>query len=105
MYTSPKKDYIFKKIFNNEKEGYLKDFLEALLDEEVENIEVLHSTVLEKESKQNKYCILDVVAKVEGCYIHLEMQNRIEKDFEQRVTYYENKMVSYLGKSGESYKK
>ena len=35
-------------------------------------------------------------------YIHLEMQNRIEKDFEQRVAYYENKMVSYLGKAEKS---
>ena len=30
-YITPKKDYVFKKIFNNEKEGYLKDFVEALL--------------------------------------------------------------------------
>ena len=77
QYLSPKNDYIFKRIFNNEKEGYLKEFLNLLFKEEIKQLDVMQNTVLEKEHKKNKYCILDVAAKSGDMFIALEMQNKI----------------------------
>lgn len=103
QYLSPKNDQIFKRIFNNEKEGYLKEFLKLLFKEEMQDFDVMLHTVLEKEHKNNKYCILDVAAKSENTFIALEMQNKIGKDFENRVDMYDRKTGSYLAKAGGDY--
>ena len=101
-FYTPKSDYIFKRIFSNKE--YLKAFLKELLKEEIEDIEVLQGAVTNKESRQNKYCIFDVIAKAKNKYIHLEMQQKVEADFEERVEYYDDKKVSYLAKAGGNYK-
>ena len=82
-FYKPKSDYIFKKMFSNKE--YLKDFLENLLGEEIGDIEILQGVVTNKESRQNKYCIFDVIAKTKNKYIHLEMQQKVEEDFEERL--------------------
>ena len=68
-----KNDIIFKFLFSDEE--ILKNFLEAVLDEEITEIEVTNEFSLDKIKYEDKVGVLDVKAKVNNKeIIDLEMQ-------------------------------
>lgn len=91
---TPKNDYIFKRIFGDIGcEGILKDFLEAVLDIEIENVKLGKSTELMPIGIDKKGNRLDVrVDLVDGTKIAVEMQMESNDDFVKRSEAYASKL-------------
>ena len=98
---SPKNDIMFKEIFSDEE--ILKDFLEALLNEKIENIDIRQDFNI-RGSINEKIGILDIRAEINGNKIvQIEMQRKNKYNMEQRTIYYGGKVVSKLLKKGDDY--
>jgi len=99
-------DFVFKRVFTKDgNEHILKDFLEAVLDLEINTIEV-KNTELTKDRKDGKTEILDVRAVINGdTLINVEMQNQGNKHMIKRATIYNSKMYAEQLKKGENYDK
>ena len=98
---SPKNDIMFKEIFSDEE--ILKDFLEALLNEKIENIDIRQDFNI-RGSINEKIGILDIRAEINGNKIvQIEMQKKNKYNMEQRTIYYGGKVVSKLLKKGDDY--
>ena len=103
---SPKDDAIFKRLFGGKgNEGILKDFLEALLDIKIDNLELDLSTELQAEFNDGKKSIVDVRARlINGTEINIEMQNSADDFSEQRCLQYWSKIYSNTLKKSKNYK-
>ena len=98
---SPKNDIMFKEIFSDEE--ILKDFLEALLNEKIENIDIKQDFNI-RGNINEKIGILDIRAEINGNKIvQIEMQKKNKYNMEQRTIYYGGKVVSKLLKKGDDY--
>ena len=98
---SPKNDIMFKEIFSDEE--ILKDFLEALLNEKIEHIDIRQDFNI-RGSINEKIGILDIRAEINGNKIvQIEMQKKNKYNMEQRTIYYGGKVVSKLLKKGDDY--
>ena len=98
-------DFIFKALFSNNPD-LLIDFLEAILNIEIENIEVMHDFALDKFLKEEKQGILDIKATLPtGEIINIEMQVRNRYNTFERMQYYASKLYAKEIKSGGEYKK
>lgn len=93
----PNNDVIFKRLFGMQKnERFLKEFLEAILDIEIEKVNLEKETQLLPEIIDQKLGILDVRAELlDGTMLDIEMQNINYHDIEKRMTYYLNQL--YVG--------
>lgn len=86
---TPKNDIMFKEIFS-EKE-ILKDFLEALLNEKIEKLDIKGDFNL-RGNIHEKVGILDIKAEINGYKIvQIEMQKENKYNMEQRTIYYGGK--------------
>ena len=94
---TPKNDVIFKRLFGQKgNEKIVKDLIEAILGEEIENVDLGYNNEILPEKIENKIGILDVKVKLStGVWIDLEMQNIDYGDIEKRMMYYLNLM--YIG--------
>lgn len=83
-------DYVFKKIFGKQgNENILKDFLIAVLEIEIEKIEVVKDAYLEKTLQENKTGILDIKATLNNnITVNIEMQVRNQYNMIDRSLYY-----------------
>ena len=98
---TPKNDIMFKEIFS-EKE-ILKDFLEALLNEKIEKIDIKEDFNI-RGNIHEKVGILDIKAEVNGQKIvQIEMQKKNKYNMEQRTIYYGGKIISKLLHKGDNY--
>lgn len=96
-----KNDYLFKKIFSNQK--YLKHLLFNFFDIDVYNIEYLN-TVLIKNHKDGKAGIVDMLLNVDGEIVILELQNVDRHNFKERLLFYSSNVIAnYCLKEGENY--
>ena len=97
-------DYIFKRLFAFEgNESILKDFLEAILKKDIEEVEIKNPEIIPYE-KDEKRGLLDIKAQIDdGTILDIEMQMEDEKNTEERGTEYLGKMISEQLQEGEEY--
>lgn len=105
---SPKVDFVFKKIFGNEKHPrILISFLNAVMkpDDEIYSVEIKNSDI-EKEHIEDKYSRLDIKAITnKGEYINIEIQVKNEYNMIKRSLYYWSKMFESQIVKGDNYNK
>jgi len=99
-----KSDFVFKLIFGDQRNvDILGEFLKSVLDipaEEYENIIVVDPHV-KKESKDDKYGILDVKVHTKtGQIIHVEIQVEPIPDMKERIIYDQSKLITEQISSG-----
>ena len=106
----PTNDYIFKKLFGEEKDKIILisflnalfkeyDFLPYIEDVTIKNSETTKSYDVEKQSR------LDIKAKIDNeTYIDIEMQNRSYFDLIDRGIYYCSKILAEETVKGRNYK-
>lgn len=103
---SPKVDFVFKKIFGNEKQPeILISFLNSILkyDDPIKTVEI-KNTDIEKEFSDAKFSRLDVKAKTDkGELINIEIQIKNEHNMKERSLYYWSKIFSEQMLTGENY--
>ena len=98
---TPKNDIMFKEIFSDEE--ILKDFLEALLNEKIEKIDIKEDFNI-RGNIHEKVGILDIKAEVNRQKIvQIEMQKKNKYNMEQRTIYYGGKIISKLLHKGDNY--
>lgn len=102
---TPKNDIVFKRLFGKVgNERLVKDFLEAVLDVEIESVTLGKELELVPERIDEKLGILDVLVELcDGTKVNIEMQRMNAGDVEKRFTYYQDRL--YVGglKRGEDY--
>ena len=88
---SPKIDFVFKKIFGNEKHPeILISFLNAVMEptDPIKSVQIKNSDI-EKEHIEDKYSRLDIKAITNsGEYINVEIQVKNEYNMIKRSLYY-----------------
>ena len=104
----PKMDFVFKRIFGNEKHpNVLISFLNAVLNpiDPIQSVE-LKDTTIEKNHLEDKYSRLDMKAITnKGEYINIEIQLKDEYNMIKRSLYYWSKLYEWQLESGENYQK
>ena len=88
-------DYIFKRVFAFEgNESILKDFLEAILKKDIEEVEIKNPEIIPYE-KDEKRGLLDIKAEIDnGTVLDIEMQMEDKKNAEERGTLYAGNMIT-----------
>ena len=91
---NPKQDYVFKRIFGHKgNEDVTKEFLSAILNQNITKIDLDNSTILDKDILTDKVGILDIRAVIDdGTNCDIEMQVVDRKDIEKRILFYWSKM-------------
>jgi predicted transposase/invertase (TIGR01784 family) len=100
-------DFIFKLIFGDQRNvDILADFLKAVLDipeSEYDKITIVDPHV-KKESKRDKYGILDVkVHTKSGIIVHVEIQVLPIPELKQRTLYFISKMITEQMSAGKDH--
>ena len=105
---SPKVDFVFKRIFGNEKHpDILISFLNAVMKptDLIESVEIRNSDI-EKEHIEDKYSRLDIKAITnKGEHINIEIQVKNEYNMIKRSLYYWSKMFENQIVEGDNYNK
>lgn len=77
---SPKIDIVFQYLFGEEENAKItKDFLEAILEKEITQIDLSKNTILRRNKKDEKLGILDIAVTINGkenCDIEMQMTRR-----------------------------
>ena len=115
---SPKLDVVFQILFGEVgSEEITKDLLSAILDEQINTIDLNQNIVLRRKNPKDKMGIVDVLAKIndnEYCniemqvsddneYCNIEMQVSDDKDIIKRILYYWSKQYSKELQKGHPY--
>ena len=102
----PKNDYVFKKIFGDERnKDILISFLKAVLKIDIEDVQILNSE-LPKENIADKKSILDIRATINNnVEVDIEIQVSRTIYMPQRSLYYWSKIYCEQLESGEKYNK
>ena len=100
-----KNDIVFKMFFGKKgNEKYLINFLEAVLNTKIEEIEVLQEVTLQQITKEVKVGRIDIKATIDNKKIvDIELQIENEHNIEKRSTYYGSRLISEQLKRGEQY--
>jgi len=107
-YLKPTIDYVFKRIFGDEKsKGILISFLNSLLAEtqksKIKDLEILNPNI-EKEYKNDKESRLDIKAKLDNeNLVNIEVQIQYDKNIDKRTLYYWSKIYSQQLNTGSAY--
>ena len=103
---SPKVDFVFKKIFGNEKHpNILISFLNAVIKptDLIKSVQI-KNTDIEKEHIEDKYSRLDIKAVTNnGEHINIEIQVKNEYNMIKRSLYYWSKMYERQLTKGQDY--
>lgn len=103
---TPKNDVVFKRIFGKKgNESILKDFLESILEIEIESLTVDLGTEFIPEFYGEKLSRLDVVANLaDGTIVNIEIQTNMHDFTDKRqLAYWSNLYLRQLQR-GEDYK-
>ena len=104
---SPKLDIVFQALFGEEgSERITKSLLQAILNEEITEIDLSKNPILRREQIEDKLGILDIVARInnkENCDIELQIVK--QEDIIERILYYWSKMYIRSIKKAENYEK
>lgn len=105
---SPKVDFVFKRIFGNEKHpNILISFLNAVMKPKdlIKSVQIRNSDI-EKEHIEDKYSRLDIKAVTNnGEHINIEIQVKNEYNMVKRSLYYWSKMFENQIVEGDNYNK
>lgn len=105
---SPKVDFVFKRIFGNEKHpNILISFLNAVMKpiDPIKSVQIRNSDI-EKEHIEDKYSRLDIKAITNnGEHINIEIQVKNEYNMIKRSLYYWSKMFENQIVEGDNYDK
>ena len=87
---SPKLDVVFQILFGEVgSEEITKDLLSAILDEEINTVDLNQNIVLRRRNLNDKMGIVDVLAKINDSeYCNIEMQILDNRDNIKRILYY-----------------
>lgn len=91
-----KRDVIFK-AFSSRKgnEKFLINFLSALLNIKIYKFRVMPEVSVEKLSEQEKGGSMDILIEInDDTIVNIEMQQKDNKNIEERTTYYSSKIIS-----------
>ena len=102
---SPKLDVVFQILFVFfGSEEITKDLLSAILDEQINTIDLNQNIVLRRKNPKDKMGIVDVLAKInDNEYCNIEMQVSDDKDIIKRILYYWSKQYSKELQKGHPY--
>ncbi|MBO6233362.1 MAG: Rpn family recombination-promoting nuclease/putative transposase [Clostridia bacterium] len=100
-----KNDVVFKAFFSRKgNEEYLIDFLNALLNIKITEINIQHELDLEKLDPEEKGGRLDLQAKLnDGVIVNIELQVENKHNLEGRTTFYSAKVISMETERGTDY--
>ena len=101
----PTNDYVFKRLFGYKgNESFTKDLLKSILNIEIGKITVTSSVVLEKDLKDDKIGVLDVLAYIDSeTQCDVEMQIVPYDNLRERILEYACKLYDNSIKSGKDY--
>ena len=104
---SPKLDVVFKTLFTSaDSADILSDFLAAVLDvevSEINNIEIQNTELL-PEFEEQKYSRMDIVLKLKGKLVNIEMQMKKLSDFTERSLFYWARLYARDLEEGSTYR-
>jgi len=108
-FISPLSDFVFKRVFGDQQNiDITAAFLKTLLDIPEDEYDKLTVTnpILGGLFKYDKTPIVDLMLKTKsGKIIHIELQVEKKRNFRNRITYYNNRLVSDQLKWGDDYGK
>ena len=104
---SPKLDVVFQALFGEVgNERITKAFLQEILKEKIDKIELNVNPILRRETIEDKMGVLDVVAKINNKEnVDIEMQMISNEKLPERILYYWARLFSKGIKKGETYEK
>ena len=104
---SPKLDVVFQALFGEiGNERITKAFLQEILKEKIDKIELNVNPILRRETIEDKMGVLDVIAKINNKQnIDIEMQMISNEKLPERILYYWARLFSKGIKKGENYEK
>ena len=102
---SPKLDVVFQALFGEVgNERITKEFLEAILERKIEEVDLSKNIVLRRENIKDKMGVLDVLAKINDKeYINVEMQVGKKANLIERMLYYWARVYTRNIKKREDY--
>ena len=105
---NPSKDSVFYQLFTNsnpQSEKALKCFLEAILQEQISNIEIQREELQIEDSSLNKNSMYDVNCKInEKEFAKIKIHNSDNKEyFSNQVTYYCARLLKYHTENQNKY--
>ena len=102
---SPKLDVVFQALFGEiGSERITKEFLEAILERKIEEVDLSGNIVLRRENVEDKMGVLDVIAKINNNeYANIEMQVADKDNLLERILYYWARVYTRNIKKGEDY--
>ena len=104
---SPKLDIVFQALFGEVgSERITKKFLESILNEKIESIDLSQNPILRRKYSVDKLGILDIIAKINGkenC--HIEMQVGKQDFIIERLLYYWSRVYSRSLRKSNNYNK
>ena len=102
----PKIDIVFQSLFNKKNAEITKSFIEALLDEKVNSIEINDTKELTRDKPMNKLGILDLELDINNKEkVDVEVQLLKNDEFIHRLLYYWSRLYSKQMQKGEEYTK
>lgn len=102
---SPKLDIVFQALFGEVgSEQITSKFLEAILNQKIESIDLSKNIILRRDYPDDKLGILDIIAKINNSeYCNIEMQVAEQEEIIDRLLFYWGKVYTEQIKSGHSY--
>lgn len=102
---SPTLDVVFQALFGEVgSENITRRFLEAILKQKVDNVDLSKNPILRANHVHDKVGILDIVAKINNSeYCNIEMQFTRKSAIIERILYYWSKIYSKQLKRGDTY--
>ena len=102
---SPKLDVVFQRLFGEVgSEKITKRFVEKILGEEIDQVDLSKNPILRRETIHGKLGILDVVVEINGREkINVEMQVAKKDDMPERLLYYWSRLYGRGIQEGEEY--
>lgn len=105
LLLSPKLDVVFQALFGEVgSEQITSKFLEAILQQEINTIDLSKNLVLRRDYPDDKLGVLDIIAKINDCeYCNIEMQVTEQSEIIERILYYWGRVYTKQMKSGQNY--
>ncbi len=102
----PKNDIVFQSLFTQKNENITKNFISAMLDEEIESLQINDMKELFRERPEDKLGILDLEADINGKEkIDIEVQLINQKNLAERLLFYFSKLYEIEIQKGKDYNK
>ena len=101
-----KNDIVFQSLFNQANEKITKSFVESILEEKVDKIQINETKELFRENPEDKMGALDLELDInDNEKVDVEIQLIVNKNFPSRLLYYFSKLYASTIKVGEDYEK